>query len=64
MRRARLHEAADRVDSGEEVDWASLAADLGYADQAHLSRDFTLTLGVAPTRYASGADGPVVGAEP
>jgi AraC-like DNA-binding protein len=53
MRRARLHEAAERADSGEPVDWASLAADLGYADQAHLTRDFTMTIGVPPTRYAA-----------
>jgi AraC-like DNA-binding protein len=56
MRRARLHEAALRVeaDGPASVDWAVLAADLGYADQAHLTRDFTATLGVPPTRYADG----------
>ncbi|HEU5384320.1 MAG TPA: helix-turn-helix domain-containing protein [Streptosporangiaceae bacterium] len=53
MRRARLHEAAERADSGEPVDWAALAADLGYADQAHLTRDFTVTIGVPPSRYAA-----------
>jgi AraC-like DNA-binding protein len=52
MRRARLHEAAERADSGELIDWAELAADLGYADQAHLTRDFTDTIGITPTRYA------------
>jgi AraC-like DNA-binding protein len=52
MRRARLHEAAERADSGELIDWAALAADLGYADQAHLTRDFTATIGVPPARYA------------
>jgi AraC-like DNA-binding protein len=52
MRRARLHEAALRADAGDVVDWAALAADLGYADQAHLTRDFTATLGVPPSRYA------------
>jgi len=52
MRRARLHEAAQRADDGEPLDWAALAADLGYADQAHLTRDFTVTLGVSPARYA------------
>ncbi|HZR48620.1 MAG TPA: AraC family transcriptional regulator [Streptosporangiaceae bacterium] len=51
MRRARLHEAALRADSGDRVDWGELAAELGYADQAHLTRDFTATLGVSPTRY-------------
>jgi len=51
MRRARLHEAALRADSGDPVDWGELAAELGYADQAHLTRDFTATLGVSPGRY-------------
>jgi AraC-like DNA-binding protein len=53
MRRARLHEAAERAGSGEPVDWATLASDLGYADQAHLTRDFTVTIGVPPARYAA-----------
>jgi AraC-like DNA-binding protein len=53
MRRARLHDAAERADSGEPVDWAALASDLGYADQAHLTRDFTVTIGVPPARYAA-----------
>jgi AraC-like DNA-binding protein len=52
MRRARLHEAASRADLGKVVDWAELAVDLGYADQAHLTRDFTDTIGVPPGRYA------------
>jgi AraC-like DNA-binding protein len=55
MRRARLHEAASRADSGEVVDWAQLAFDLGYADQAHLTRDFTDTIGVPPAQYAASA---------
>jgi len=53
MRWARLHEAAARADGGEPVDWAALARDLGYADQAHLTRDFTATIGVPPSRYAA-----------
>jgi AraC-like DNA-binding protein len=53
MRRARLHEAALRADGGEPVDWAALAVDLGYADQAHLTREFTATIGVPPSRYRS-----------
>jgi transcriptional regulator GlxA family with amidase domain len=54
LRRARLLEAARRADAGDVVDWAALALDLGYADQAHLTRDFTVTLGVPPAKYASG----------
>ncbi|WP_412544371.1 helix-turn-helix domain-containing protein [Longispora sp. K20-0274] len=54
LRRARLHEAHERADHGLDLDWAALAADLGYADQAHLTRDFTATIGVPPSRYAAG----------
>jgi AraC-like DNA-binding protein len=52
MRRARLHEAALRADQGAAVGWAAMAADLGYADQAHLTREFTALIGVPPARYA------------
>ncbi|MFD7867769.1 DUF6597 domain-containing transcriptional factor [Streptomyces sp. NPDC059783] len=50
--RYRIHEALERARSGPGVDWAALAADLGYSDQAHLVRDFTATLGVPPTALA------------
>jgi len=52
MRRARLHEAAQRADRGLVVAWAELATDLGYADQAHLTREFTAMIGTPPARYA------------
>lgn len=52
--RYRIHEALERAETEEPVDWAGLAADLGYADQAHLVRDFTATVGVSPTAYAQG----------
>lgn len=51
LRRARLHEAAARAASGAGIDWAELAVSLGYSDQAHLTRDFTATIGVAPAAY-------------
>ncbi|MBZ3907157.1 helix-turn-helix transcriptional regulator [Streptomyces griseiscabiei] len=50
--RYRIHEALERAETDRAVDWAALAADLGYADQAHLVRDFTATVGVPPTAYA------------
>ena len=50
--RYRFHEALERAETERAVDWAGLAADLGYADQAHLVRDFTATVGVPPTAYA------------
>ena len=52
LRRARLLEAALAAEQGP-VDWAALAADLGYSDQAHLTRDFTRTIGEPPARYAA-----------
>ncbi|MGV9569084.1 AraC family transcriptional regulator [Streptomyces nigra] len=48
--RYRIHDALERA--GTDVDWATLAQELGYADQAHLVRDFTSTIGVSPTAYA------------
>jgi AraC-like DNA-binding protein len=51
VRWARLHEAAGRAAAGP-VDWAALAAELGYADQAHLVRDFSRVVGESPARYA------------
>ena len=53
LRRARLQQAALLADAGA-VDWPLLAAELGYADQAHLSRDFTAVVGRPPTRYTAG----------
>ncbi|WOC11461.1 hypothetical protein MP11Mi_05290 [Gordonia sp. MP11Mi] len=53
IRRFRLIDAAEHVRDGRSPDWAQLAADLGYADQAHLTRDFTATIGVSPGAYAA-----------
>ncbi|MEV4392025.1 helix-turn-helix domain-containing protein [Nonomuraea sp. NPDC049607] len=50
IRRFRLHEAAERVQQG--LDLATLAAELGYTDQAHLTRDFTAAVGMTPAAYA------------
>ncbi|MFC4113133.1 DUF6597 domain-containing transcriptional factor [Nonomuraea zeae] len=50
IRRFRLHEAADRVYQG--LDLATLAGELGYTDQAHLTRDFTAAVGMPPAAYA------------
>lgn len=52
IRRFRLIDAAELVARGQDVDWSSVATELGYADQAHLTRDFTSTLGISPAAYA------------
>jgi AraC-like DNA-binding protein len=51
IRRWRIVEAADRAATGDAVAWAELAVDLGYADQAHLVRDFRAHLGRTPAGY-------------
>jgi AraC-like DNA-binding protein len=53
IRRYRLYEAAERVARGTDVRWADLAADLGFSDQAHLTRELTQALGMPPERYAA-----------
>jgi AraC-like DNA-binding protein len=52
LRRYRLYEAAEQAAHTADVDWATLAADLGYADQAHLTREFTAAIGEPPVRYS------------
>jgi AraC-like DNA-binding protein len=52
IQRYRLHEAAERIAAGCANDWATLALDLGYADQAHFIRDFKRLVGLPPAEYA------------
>jgi AraC-like DNA-binding protein len=49
-RRIRLQEVVRRL-SEPEADMARLAADLGYADQAHLINEFRTVSGTTPGRY-------------
>lgn len=52
IQRRRLHEAAARLVRGT-VDLAGLAAELGYSDQAHLTRDFKQVTGTTPGAFAA-----------
>ncbi|MEO5852514.1 MAG: helix-turn-helix domain-containing protein [Nocardioides sp.] len=61
IQRRRLHEAAERLIPGPGVtqvargtapDLARVAADLGYADQAHFTRDFRTVTGLTPGGFA------------
>lgn len=54
LQRLRLHEAAERMRDGAG-DWASLALDLGYFDQAHFINDFRRVVGRSPGEYAAQA---------
>ncbi|WP_336923023.1 AraC family transcriptional regulator [Aquipuribacter sp. SD81] len=58
LRRRRLQEAAERVRLDPHVPLADLAAELGYADHAHLTRDFTRVLGLTPSGYRREAQAP------
>ena len=52
IRRARLHEAVERLDEGDQVDLGFLARELGYFDQAHFAHDFRDAVGRPPAAYA------------
>jgi AraC-like DNA-binding protein len=52
IRRYRLHEVTERLAEGASPDWATLSAELGYADQAHFVRDFKRMFGEPPAWYA------------
>ncbi len=53
IQRRRLHEAAERLATMKPLDLAGLASGLGYADQAHFTRDFRTVTGLTPGAYAS-----------
>ena len=55
IRRYRLQEAAKHLREGTET-IAGIAARLGYADHAHLTRDFRQTFGYGPREYRAGAE--------
>jgi AraC-like DNA-binding protein len=51
IRRRRLQEAAQRVREDPDAALADIAAELGYADQAHLANDFRAVLGLTASDY-------------
>jgi AraC-like DNA-binding protein len=55
IRRRRLQEAAQRIREDPTVTLASVAAEIGYADQGHLARDFRAVLGLTASQYRAAA---------
>ncbi|MGI8987080.1 MAG: helix-turn-helix domain-containing protein [Nocardioidaceae bacterium] len=53
IKRRRLHEAAGALRSTVRPALARIAADLGYSDQAHFTRDFRRVTGLTPGEYAA-----------
>lgn len=55
IKRYRVYEALEQLADGAPADrardWASLAQDLGYYDQAHFINDFKKLVGRSPTAY-------------
>ena len=49
---ARVQAVVERVRAGGEPDWAGLALDAGYCDQAHLAGEFKRLVGLTPTQFA------------
>jgi len=48
LRRSRIYDALNQVQGGRPVDWSALAAELGFADQSHLTHPFRQLVGVSP----------------
>lgn len=47
----RFQRALNRMESGANIDWAAVALESGYYDQAHFIHDFRAFSGINPTTY-------------
>ncbi|GGF94006.1 AraC family transcriptional regulator [Rhodococcoides trifolii] len=55
IQRCRMLDVAAAVHSGQPVDFASLATELGFSDQPHLTRAWTALVGSPPATYRNRA---------
>ena len=53
IKRYRVYEALEQLTPGRPLEFAALAQNLGYFDQAHFINDFKKLVGCAPQEYAS-----------
>jgi transcriptional regulator GlxA family with amidase domain len=51
IQRFRILDAAAAAHAGQPADWAAVAHELGFSDQAHLTRAFTQVVGTPPATY-------------
>ena len=56
IQRSRILDALATAHSGVLTDWSALAAELGFSDQAHLTRMFTQVVGTPPAMYKRDPD--------
>ena len=54
LARHRMHDVVSALDAGWEGSLADLAAEHGWYDQAHSTRDFRALVGVTPAQYREG----------
>jgi AraC-like DNA-binding protein len=54
LARYRMHDVVAALDAGCTGSLADLAAEHGWYDQAHFTRDFTALVGTTPARYRAG----------
>jgi transcriptional regulator GlxA family with amidase domain len=47
----RFQRVLRRIGTGQPVEWAAVAVDCGYFDQAHFIRDFHAFSGINPSTY-------------
>lgn len=51
IKRYRIYGVLERLSAGKFKDWAGLAQELGYFDQAHFINDFRRLVGCTPAAY-------------
>lgn len=56
LSRYRMHDVVTALDEGYDGTLADLAAEYGWFDQAHFTREFTELIGVPPGSYAAASD--------
>lgn len=49
----RFRDVCRRIQKGDALSWTRMASDAGYADQAHLIREFQALAGLTPVQYAA-----------